>query len=208
MAYENLAHTKAVLGITGDTWDTFIAAGITHYSVLADQWMYRDFSGVTPGFGAFTRSMDQQVFINGNDGVLLRSWPVQSIIALTHTTTLLVENTHYTYDSFMDSGWVQFVDRAVDGMPLDRWGRIDVAWVTGWSEANLPETIRAFVRRGVSYSFQRRMQEGIGADLLGDTQVTFRPPGTGMDSELKQLFNATCGSLKLDVLGFDEGTIL
>lgn len=208
MAYENLQHTKAVLGITGSTWDTFITAGISHCSVLADQWMYRDFAGVTPGFGAFTRSMDQRMFITGNDGVLLRSWPVQSIIALTHTSTLLVEDTHYSYDFFRDSGWVQFIDRAVDGMPLDRWGRIDVAWVTGYSEANLPETLRGFVRRGVSYLYQRRMQEGVGADLIGDTQVTFRTPGTGDNSEMKQIFNATCGSLKLDVLGYDEGTIL
>ncbi len=206
MAYENVQHVKAVLGITGTTWDAFVNAGITFCSTLADQWMYRDFAGITPGFGAFTQTMSQRVFINGDDGVLLRSWPIQSFVAMTHgTSTVLVENTDFIYDSHRDIGWVQFV--AQDGLPFARWGRIDVTWVTGWTEANLPETLRGFVRRGVSYLFQRRMQEGVGADLIGDTQVTFRNPGTGESSELKQIFQQTCGSLKLDVLGYDDGVI-
>lgn len=206
MAYENLQHTKAVLGITGVTWDAFILAGITYCSVLADQWMYRDFAGITPGFGAFTQTMDQQLFINGDDGVLLRSWPVQSFVAMTHgTSTILTRDTDFSYDFHRDNGWVQFISQG--GMSFERWGKIDTTWVTGWSEADLPETLRGFVRRGISYMFQRRMQEGVGADLLGDTQVTFRNPGTGMDNELKQIFSQSCGSLKLDVLGYDDGRI-
>lgn len=207
MAYENLTHVKAVLGISGTTWDTFITAGITFCSTLADGWMYRDFAGVTPGFGAFTQTMSQRLFINGDGGVLLRSWPIQSFVAMTHgTSTVLVENTDFIYDFHRDIGWVQFVDQA--GLPFTRYGRIDVTWVTGWTEADLPETLRGFVRRGVSYLFQRRMHEGVGADLIGDTQVTFRNPGTAQDSELKQIFQASCGTLKLDVLGYDDGVIL
>ena len=205
MAYENLPHVKAVLGISGTTWDAFIGAGITYCSVLADQWMYRDFAGVTPGYGAYTRTMNQQIFINGDDGVLLRSWPVQSIVGIPHASTALVANTGYTYDEFRDNGWIQFIES--DYAPFYRWGKIDVTWVTGWTEANRPATLRGFVIRGISYLYQRRMQEGVGADLVGDTQVTFRPPEPGGVSELKMIFNQSCGSLKLDVLGYDEGVI-
>ena len=207
MAYENLPHVKAVLGVSGTTWDAFIEAGITFCSVLADQWMYRDFAGITPGYGAYTQTMDQQMFINGNDGVLLRSWPGQSIVGITHAATALVENTGYTYDGYSDIGWIQFIDGS-DGFPVDLWGKIDVTWVTGWTEANLPATLRGFVIRGISYMYQRRMQEGVGADLVGDTQVTFRPPDIAGVSELKMIFNQSCGSLKLDVLGYDDGAIL
>lgn len=206
MSYENLQHTKAVLGISGTTWDAFINAGITFCSSLADQWMYRDFAGITPGFGAFTQTMDQQLYITGDQGVLLRSWPIQSFVAMTHgSATALTLNNDFIYDFHRDIGWVQFI--AQDKLPFARWGLIDTTWVTGWTEANLPETLRGFVRRGVSYLFQRRMHEGVGADLIGDTQVTFRNPGTGMDSELKQIFNQSCGSLKLDVMGYDDGRI-
>ncbi len=206
MAYETLSHVKSVLGISGTTWDVFIEAGITYCSVLADQWMYRDFAGVTSGYGAYTQTMNQQIFINGDDGVLLRSWPVQSIVGITHAATALVEDTGYTYDEFLDSGWIQFIES--DGSPFLRWGKIDITWVTGWTEANLPATLRGFVIRGISYMFQRRMQEGVGADLMGDTQVTFRPPNIDGHSELKMIFDQSCGSLKLDVLVYDDGVIL
>lgn len=196
MAYDSVADIRSYLNITGTTWDTFIADAAEFLSEDADRRSGRAFSDIVLGSAFYTHTVTETVFIESDFGVLLREWPVQQIVEVKDDLDV-VSSDRYLLDGSI--GWLQFIDSS-DKMPFPRWGRMDITYVGGFED--VPTGVKMWLRRGTDYLLQRNMHEGVGADLLGDTQVTFRPPRPAgkVATELDDLFEETVGPYVLDYM--------
>lgn len=203
MAYDSLDNVKDYLGIVGTTYDAFIGDTLNYLSEQADRWSGREQYGLALGTGFNTHTVSQTFFLDGQDTLILKEWPVSQVVSLEDddvsvdlSKILLNEN----------EGWLYFID-ASDQMPLPRWGKIEVTYVAGFD--TVPHGIKMFLRRGTSYLLNRRLHEGIGADLLADTQVTFRPARIAdkYTSELRDIFDESCGQYTLDYLADYSGVV-
>jgi len=196
MAYDSVADVRSYLSITGTTLDTFIADSIQYLSEDVDRRTGRAFTDITLGSAFNTHTVSEIQFIEGDMGVLLREWPVQQVVEVQDDEVVIAAD-KYVLDGSI--GWVQFID-ASDKMPFPRWGRLDVTYVGGFED--VPFGVKMWLRRGTDYLMQRQLHEGVGADLLGDTQVTFRPPRVAgkASTELDDIFEETAGQYRLDIM--------
>lgn len=203
MAYDTVANVKSYLGLVGSTYDTFLGDALDYLSEQADRWTGRDFHGLTLGAGFNTHSVTETFFVDGEDTVILREWPVQSITSMTDDGVTLDLSKIVLNNN---EGWLNFLDSTTN-TPIPRWGKIEVTYVAGFT--TVPAGLKMFLRRGSAYLLNRRMHEGVGADLLGDTQVTFRPARVAnkATSELRDLFDESCGQYVLDYLADFRGVI-
>ena len=182
-AYDTVSEIRTWLGIAGTTYDGFLAQSIDFFSELADDWC-----GRPRGAFAGTYSVSEIFYVSDYaQGVQLSQWPVTAITAFTDDDIAISAD---DYDIFEKEGWIQFVGSS--GMPYDRSGRLVITYSAGYQET--PQGVLNFIRRGTSYLFQRRMAEGVGADLIADTQITFRPW-----PELSNIFLDTAGQYRVDI---------
>lgn len=195
--YDSLKGMRSYLGISGSTYDAFLSQTIEALSEIVDQWTGRDFADIELGCAFGTHSVSQTFYIENDNGVLLREWPINQVLSVKHIGETLATTAFLTQPS---DGWIQFI--AEDSLPMARWGKIEVNYVAGYER--IPASVRLFVRRGASYLWQRRMSEGIGADLIADTQVTYRAP----DDELRNIFKETAAQFTLDVMWAERNEVL
>lgn len=189
MSYEIVEDIRNYIGITGNTYDTFLSDAVDFASELADDWSGRDFHDVLPATGFNTHSVTETFYLDDEvDHVLLREWPVQSVQTVLEGTTAIASS-RYTIDNRI--GKLTFLDAS--GYREFRGPKITVTYVGGFD--SVPWGVRMFIRRAVGYMFAKRDAEGIGADLVGETQVTFRN-----DRELRRIWEETASQFELDVM--------
>lgn len=188
MSYSTVEEVRAYIGITGDTYDDFLSDAIDYCSGLADELSGRDWGDVLPGSGFNTHSVTEYLYLDESEyAVQLREWPVQSVQAVLIGGDTISAS---LYRLEGRTGKIRFLDTA--GYPYPRGPQVQVNYVGGYED--VPWSLLMFVRRGVSYLFNRRDAEGLGADLVGETQTTFRP------NELRQLYDETMGGLTVDLM--------
>lgn len=182
MAYDDVGNLRTWLQITGSTYDGFLAQANDFLSDLTDEW-----SGRPSGSFRGTQSVSQVFYLeDAQNGIQVKYWPVTSVVSLTDDGDAVTD-----YDVFEKEGWIQFLSSS-DSLPLNRYGRIEVTYNYGWTAP--PSGVLAFIRRGTSYLMSRRNAEGLGADLIADTQITFRP-----SRELEDIFSETAAYYVLDI---------
>jgi hypothetical protein len=194
-AYTTTEEVKIHINITGTTWDNFIHNLITPLSERADQ--LTDRTKATLGQGFNTHTLTSLYYLTtGRKGIQLEEWPVQSVVSITDDGVALAAT---DYQLFGREGFVQFVDSA--GLPVYRYGKIETTVVAGYDI--VPHTIRIAMARQISYLMQRADEEGIGAELVGQIQTTWRPLIGRYTNELDDIFYQLAGDQVLDV-----GTVL
>lgn len=186
-AYDDIEEIKTWLGIAGATYDNFLAQCNDHLSQLSDLWTGRSFPDVVLGAAFNTHSVTEIFYVDGRDGVVLREWPIVSVQSVFDDGDTVASG---SYATSKGDGWIQFLDSA-DSLPMNRYGKIEITYVAGFNIVPFP--VLNFIRRGSSYFMNRRLAEGLGADLIADTQITFRG-----HAELENLFDETVSVYTLD----------
>jgi len=191
-AYDDVDEIKTWLGIAGSTYDSFLAQCNDHLSSMVDLWTGRSFPDVVLGAAFNTHSVTEVFYLDGSNGVLLREWPIVSVQSIFDDGTSMGSS---LYALSKQDGWVQFLDSSAS-LPLNRWGKVEVSYVAGFNA--VPQPVLNFIRRGSSYYMNRRLAEGLGSDLIADTQITFRG-----HAELESLFEETVSGYRLDFDTYD-----
>lgn len=198
--YVSLSEVKAHLRITGTTFDEFITQMVPALSELCDDLTGRTFAKLGAGFETHGLTVRYQL-TNLKRGVILPEWPIVSIVGITHGTTALPAT---NYRVAKRTGYIQFTDTV--GNPTDLAGNIDVTAVMGFSV--VPRQVALAVIRALSYIKQRADEEGLGSELIGPQQTTWRATLDRDSNDLHDIMLTHIGRFELDNLTMlEEGEI-
>jgi hypothetical protein len=182
--------------ITGSTWDEFITQLLPSLFEMCDDVTGRTYGTLGAGFethGLTTRFQ----FTNLRPGVILPEWPIQSVIGITLGGVALTSN-QYRVDS--RTGYIQFT--TTDGYPADQSGKLEITVVAGYP--TVPSAVALAVMRSLSYIKQRADEEGLGAELLGPQQTTWRATMDKNRNELQDMVYTHLARFDLDVCTMTE----
>jgi hypothetical protein len=200
VSYATLAEAKTHLRITGLTWDEFITQLLPPLSELCDDTTGRTYGGLGAGFETHGLTVRFQL-TSPRPGVILPEWPIQSMVGITLEGVALASN-QYRVDS--RTGYVQFLTSA--GYPVDRSGKLDITVVAGYPV--VPSGVALAVLRSLSYIKQRADEEGLGAELLGPQQTTWRATMDKFRNELHDMVFTHIARFELDVCSsMEQGEI-
>lgn len=196
MAYASLSEMKAHLRITGTTWDEFITQLLPPLSEMCDDITGRTYGTLGSGFETHGLTVRYQL-TNLRPGVVLPEWPLQSVVGITLDGAALASN-QYRVDS--RTGYIQFTTS--DGYPVDRSGKFDITVIAGYPV--VPSTVALAVMRALSYIKQRADEEGLGAELLGPQQTTWRATMDKFRNELQDMVFTHLARYELDICAMSE----
>lgn len=200
MPYISLSETKAHLRLTGTTWDEFITQLLPMVSEMCDDLTGRTLGVLGSGFETHSLTVRYQM-TNPKRGIMLPEWPVQSIGSITINDTA-VPAAEYRLQGRI--GFIQFTDTV--GNPVDKSGRINITFVAGFP--TVPAAVGLACLRALSYVKQRADEEGLGAELLGPMQTTWRALFNHGRMEIEDIVNTHVGRYEIDVLtSLDEGEL-
>lgn len=171
MSYVNLDTLKSGLGMTHtNDHDVVLELYRQASAERCDHYTGRVY-GDDPGTGFEEHTLSGQVYeLDYVSRVILREWPVVSISSITLAGSALVENSDYRID--LRTGVVIFTDSAGHESRVS--GVLIVTFVAGFSV--VPADVSLCCLRLSSYWFSRKDTEGMGSQLIGDLQESYRRP--------------------------------
>ncbi len=191
--YVSVDEAKAHLRLTGTTWDDQIRQTLPGLCEMADMLTGRD-QGTTLGCGFNTHGSTYRYYLaEDRRGIQLPEWPIQSVVGLTLGDTALKAS---EFRLFGREGFIQFT--TTDGVPVSHSGKLDVTVVAGYP--TVPSSVALGVLRCLSYIKQRADEEGLGAELLGPQQTTWRAIVSSGRLELHDIMFSHVGGFELDYL--------
>ncbi|KKM92214.1 hypothetical protein LCGC14_1220700 [marine sediment metagenome] len=189
MAYTDLATMKAQLDFTDSGQDTILAVYVVAAGERCDKFTGRVY-GDNPGEGFESHTRAGQVHqLAAVSRVVLREWPVISVTTITLDGVAQVAGTDYRID--LRIGVITFIDSA--GYEARVSGVLLITFVAGFAAA--PSEVEMCCLRLGSYWFNRKATEGLGSQLIGDLQESFRRP------EESVILNDTIGHYRLCSVG-------
>lgn len=195
-SYVSLSEAKAHLRITGTTYDEHITLLLPALSEMCDDLTGRTFGVLGSGFETHGLTMRYQL-TNPKRGIMLPEWPIQSVVGITYASSALA-STRYRVDN--RTGYIQFTDAT--GNPTDLTGNVDVTVVAGYP--SVPRAVALAVLRAMSYIKQRADEEGMGSELLGPQQTTWRATMDKNRNELEDIMQTHLSRYTLDILTMSE----
>lgn len=188
MSYITRTELRNYLGLTGTNHDAILDTYIESASEACDIYTFR--TKTTLGSGFLTHSnVTERHWINEEARVVLEEWPVVSISSVTLRGDAVVLDTDYFLRT--QEGIMTFFDGS--GYRKKETGPIVVSYIAGYP--SVPNRVRTVCLRLGSYWFSRKTAEGMGAQLIGDMQETFRLP------EVTDLLDEELIRLRLDGIG-------
>lgn len=186
MAYITRTNLRSYIGITGSNYDSILDTFVDAASEACDTFTGRVNS--TLGAGFLTHSIsNERHWVTNSSRVILKEWPVVSISSITLRGTAVTENNDFFLRK--DTGVITFFDGSNRKKVED--GPVFVSYVAGY--ASVPNAVKQSCLRLGSYWFSRRQGEGMGAQLIGDIQETFRLP------ESRKILEEDLIDYKLDI---------
>jgi hypothetical protein len=187
MAYITKGELKTYLGLTGSNFDLTLERLAEASAEACDVHTGRT-SG-TLGAGFLTHSIVSEKHILDNEPrVLFGEWPVQSVTSATLRGVAITENTDYYLRG--QEGILTFIDGS--DHPKDELGPVFLNYVAGFN--SVPNRVRLACLRISAYWFVRAESEGMGAQLIGDLQETYRIP------EVERILDEELRAFKLDTI--------
>lgn len=153
-----------------------------------DHYTGRVYGEVGEGFEQHTRTA-QVHQLEAVSGLVLREWPVISVTTITLDDVAQVEDTDYRID--LRIGVITFIDSASYETRVS--GVLKITFEAGFTPA--PADLSLCCMRLSAYWFSRKATEGMGSQLIGDLQESYRRP------EELVILNDTIGHYRLHPVG-------
>lgn len=188
MPYVTRDNLRNYLGITGSEHDEVLDSLIEAASEACD--MYTGRINGSLGAGFLTHSvLNEREWLNEQSSYNLDEWPVQSISSISLRGDALTENTDYILKD--NTGQIFFIG-SDDEYRTYETGPLKITYVAGFEAA--PHRVKLACLRLGSYWFSRKSAEGVGAQLIGDMQETFRVP------EVKRILDEELEGFQVDLI--------
>lgn len=172
MAYITGLELKDYLDITGTAHDSVLQQMVDSASERIDRFTGRVFGKIGSGFLTHS-NLGETHFVDRSEIQLLDEWPVQSISSIKIDGDSLTEGTDFVVDKNL--GILTFLSTAQGIKTPHRFlGWLEVDYIAGFEV--VPQEVPLTAFRLGSYWFSRKGAEGLGAQLIGDLQETFRSP--------------------------------
>lgn len=188
MPYITRTELRNYLGITGSNHDSVLDTYIEASSEACDIFTGRVQGILGSGFLTHSISSERHWLIN-EARVVMEEWPVISI----STATLRGQSVVTDTDFFLRNreGIMTFFDGS-DHKKKET-GPVVITYIAGY--VSVPDRVKNCCFRVSSYWFSRKSAEGMGAQLIGDMQETFRLP------EVKDILEEELSTLRIDGIG-------
>ena len=189
MAYTDLATMKAQFDITDSGQDTIIAVYVAAASARCDSYTGRIYGDdIGEGFEQHARTND--IFeLDDVSKLNLIEWPVISIASISLDDEALVSGTDYRIN--LRTGVITFQDSSNYQQRVS--GVLKVTHDVGFE--TIPGDVELGCLRLGAYWFNRKATEGLGSQLIGDLQESFRRP------EEVAILHDTIGQYQLHSVG-------
>lgn len=188
MAYVTRTELRTYIGITGTSHDSILDNFIEAASEACDLHTGRVQGALGAGFLTHSNTNERH-WITNEARVVLEEWPVVSITSATLRGSAIVEGTDfYLRDG---PGIMTFFEGS--SYKKQESGPVAISYIAGYT--TVPERVKTCCFRVGAYWFARKGAEGLGAQLIGDMQETFRIP------EVKRILEEELSDFTLDFIG-------